>query len=167
MNMNKQVEAFSPILGFDSQNIKNTFKFGIYGGILIGLLQFPYSLFFSSDVPEYFLDYYLKIKSNLFLSLFIGIVVAPFFEELIFRGWIFSYLFRKFNRIIGYIGSTCLFLLAHWSISGLLFIVISSLLLTYIFEKTRLLGASIIAHMVWNVIWYAATIYSFNSRGLM
>ena len=162
--MGKNSDVFKVSLGFNGTHIFKTLKWGVCGGALIALIQFPYELYFSADIPNYFLDYFLKIRSKPFLTLFVGIILAPFIEELVFRAWAFRYLLVKFNRVIGYIGSTSLFLLAHWSIKGILLIGITSVILTYIFEKTRLLGASIIAHSLWNATWYAATIYIFNDR---
>ena len=52
--------------GFNKENIKETIKWGFYGGVLISLIQFPYKLFYATDISEFYLDYLLKLKTNMF-----------------------------------------------------------------------------------------------------
>ena len=86
-----------------------------------------------------------------FLILFITTtLLAPLFEEIIFRGVLLPILSRDFGKIIGIVSSSFIFALAHLSFSELppLFILGIGLACTR-FISGRLIS-SVVMHSLWN-----------------
>jgi len=160
---NEEVWSF----GFERRRIWVTLKWGFLAGSAISIIEFPYKSVVTKEIPEIYEVYFHALSGNVYFSLIIAITIIPFFEELIFRGWLYRFLRNKYSIFIGYIGSTFLFVLAHGSHAGFFLCTISSLILVFVYEKTRSLGASIVAHSLWNGIWYAAIFYSQNISNIL
>ena len=79
------------------------------------------------------------------------VLLAPFFEELIFRGLLFTTLRAKFNGPISMIGSAFLFALAHgYGFMAFLTVFWSGLLWAWIYERTGSVIPGMCAHAVNN-----------------
>ena len=79
--------------------------------------------------------------------------MIPFAEELFYRAYLFRLVKNKFSTFSGYVVSTGFFALGHeFSILS----VINSFIFCYIYDKTGLIGTSIIAHALLNFVWYSA-----------
>ncbi|GEN46183.1 CPBP family intramembrane glutamic endopeptidase [Alkalibacillus haloalkaliphilus] len=96
----------------------------------------------------------------LLLNLVITIVVAPIFEEIIFRGFLFGRMSYKFGVTKGVIISSVLFGLLH----GPNFIgaTLTGIILCLIFIKTGSLIIPVILHMIYNIFAYATEIVQVN-----
>ena len=147
--------------GFDKKNIRKTVTWGSFSGLVISFIQFPLNIVTGKAEipPELFLDIQSGIY-NVLVFLFFMVFLIPLVAELFYRGCLFRILGNRFGMLSAYITSTALFTYAHdLDTSGeILLFIISSLILAYIYEKTKLLGASILAHIIWNFTWYA-TVY--------
>lgn len=154
-------------LGFNRRQSRTTIKWGLVAGIIISVIEFPYKIFVTTGkLPDVYYIYLKIFKDNYVFSVLSITILIPFFEELIFRGWLYRF-FRKYNLLLGYVVSTFLFVLLHNIDSGAFLCAISSLILTFIYEKTKSLGASIIAHIMWNTTWYAGFLYNMSLRGVL
>ncbi len=86
-----------------------------------------------------------------------GIVVAPIFEEYIFRGLVYRGLRRSYGPLLSILGSAALFAIVHPPISVIPVFVLG-LAAGWSFERSRHLIAPIAAHMIYNVF-----VFSFQS----
>lgn len=77
------------------------------------------------------------------------VVVAPLFEEYIFRGLVFRGMRRSYRPAVAIVGSAVVFALCHPPISALPVFVLG-IAAAVSFEKTGLLIAPITAHIVYN-----------------
>lgn len=137
------------------RNIKHRKDLALWGGIggvVLGGLNFPYSFFMSKESLSP--DQLAIFEQSLFfiiLSLAFACTVIPLIEELFFRALIYQNIKNRFGIFCGYAASSILFSIGH----GLsLTSIINSFVLCYIYEKTNLIGACIVAHSLWNLIWY-------------
>lgn len=148
--------------GFNNENIKKTIAWGVFAGLVVSFINFPLKIIIGENkIPtEIFINVGVG-KCYVFFFLSIVVVLIPFVEEMFYRACVYRMLRNRFDMFWGYVGSTTLFTLGHVSsrVGAIIFYIISSLILTYIYEKTNLIGTSIIAHIVLNLTWYAA-VYS-------
>jgi len=148
--------------GFDKKNIGKVILWGSIGSIILVLLNFPYAIVSGiKNIPQ---EHFIETQQGIhfvFLFLIIAVVMIPFAEELFFRAYLFRLVKNEFSTLSGYIVSTGFFALGHeFSISS----VIKSLIFCYIYDKTGLIGTSIIAHAVSNFVWFT-TVYFYVLRG--
>ena len=146
--------------GFMKEKRKNTLLWGCIGGLLLGIVQFPYKIVAGDrSVP---MDLYVDSQYHglfwiLLFLLFVTILI-PILQELFYRFYLYWGIRNRFGRFWAYSASALLFSLGHepFNSGRILLFLLSSLILTYLSEKTEYLGSSVIAHMVWNAIWYTA-----------
>ncbi|WP_374001949.1 CPBP family intramembrane glutamic endopeptidase [Dissulfurirhabdus thermomarina] len=142
---------------FDKYRIKILIKYGLPFGLSVAVLNFPYSYVYNGGTisPKAFIDpqqHYVFILFFLFFAVF----VSPIMEELFIRGCLFRILRTKFSFFVSTLASTCLFVFLHNISSQYQFIrlFIISLMLTFCYEFSKTLTASMIAHSIGNGIWY-------------
>jgi membrane protease YdiL (CAAX protease family) len=98
------------------------------------------------DLPKYF----AHTTTGLIMFAVLGVLVAPFFEELVFRGFLFQGLARSWGVVPGLIVSAALFAIVHgepWSFIELFEV---ALVLGALYYLTRSLWTSIAFHAVFN-----------------
>ncbi len=131
---------------------------GLIGGGILSVINFPYGVIFGNpEIPKtLFPDIAESIKS-ISIYLFFGIFIVPFVEELFYRGCIYRILKNRFSLIWGYIGTAFLFTIGHSfsSIYESIYIVLNSIILTYLYEETDSITTSVIAHSCLNMTWFA------------
>jgi membrane protease YdiL (CAAX protease family) len=105
----------------------------------------------------------------LYVLLFGAVVGAPLSEELFFRGLILRAFEKRAGRVVAVIGSTAAFTLPHFigtSLAGtiVLFASIGAVGLVFALVATSVdrLGATIVAHMVFNAFGAAAALGWFD-----
>lgn len=142
---------------FTKEIIKKTALWGSICGVLLGLANFPYSVLSGkAEVPEKF---FIDPKHGFIFTLvylLIVVLAIPFIEEIFFRGLVYRIVRSKFDIFWGVIASTGLFWISH---NFYVPIIFSSLLYCYVYEKTNLLGACILAHLINNLFWFSAVYY--------
>lgn len=123
-------------------------------GILLALAVMGISTLFPSpvDLP---IEKLLKQPYAAFFFALLGIVVAPFVEELVFRGFIFPVMERWVGTIGGIVTTALLFTGVHvgqlWgSWSAIALIAIVGLTLSFIRAKTDSVFPSFIVHLAYN-----------------
>ena len=106
--------------------------------------------------PEYTENLHKRIDewqtSIVLLYSAITFIVAPIFEEILFRGLFFSALRKYVNLFWAILISTCLFSILHFDFfPSLILSFVSSVLLCFLYEKTRSLMLCITIHAVGNI----------------
>jgi len=144
-------------LGLADFGLKSIFG-GIIGGIVLFLL-----VGFSGDFiarllgvpkPQSF-ALVLQGTDSLWQMLpliLLGGIIVPLKEELIFRGLIYPPLRKSYGRRGGMLFSALFFALLHFDVVRFLPLFIGGFILTWLYEKTKSLWTSIIAHGVWNIL---------------
>jgi len=108
------------------------------------------SLFFSENIYAYRMQLNQSLEDNLWM-LIIPLIVAPIFEELVFRGIILSKLNKRLSFEMSNTISSLLFALAHldWSILPYFF---NGLIYGWVKMKTDNLCSVMILHGLYNTI---------------
>jgi len=91
-----------------------------------------------------------SISTNILLI--VVAVVAPFCEEIYFRGFLYSAFKKSWGVNTALFLSSLLFALAHMEIYSFIPLVVIGWLLAYIFEKTKSLFPTIFLHAIYNLI---------------
>jgi len=93
-------------------------------------------------------------RSGAGIALFtiMAIVVAPFFEELFFRGFLFQGLTSSFGPVPGAVVSSAIFALAHQQLSIFVPLFVLGLALAYVFYKTGAIWTNMALHASFNAI---------------
>ncbi len=102
---------------------------------------------------EIFLEEEKKAPWLIYLSVFIGCVAGPFFEEVFFRGFSFPIFKRKFGTVWAVVGCAAFFALIHKNEFAFFPIFMLGALLTLIYEKRGSLLSSYFVHFFHNSIF--------------
>lgn len=105
----------------------------------------------------------LFIQSNpsvgtLWLAGVLIVIVAPFVEEYLFRGLLYTTARQFAGRFAGLVATSVLFSAVHLNPSGFISLVLLSAALTLAYERTGSLWAPIVMHMVFNGVQYAVVL---------
>ena len=125
---------------------------GLWGEWLMDRLTEQWQL--TSHWTEWFDEDLVWGSSSLtMVSLLEYVILAPLFEELVFRGLLFAILRRKFRFLPAALMSALIFGLAHgYGVVGLISVCWSGVLWAWIYEKTGSLGPGILAHAINNLL---------------
>ena len=156
---NRNVISINEI-GFRTTDITRTVLIGVVVGAMLG-----FSLLSLEHVD------FIHTNTNhdiTILEVFASCCVAPFFEELLFRGLLFNFFVRFFGLfqlaycqpvkehgivVLAAVVSSAMFTFSHLRIPEVLaWIFICSLVFTWLYRNTRSLLGSIVAHAVYNFI---------------
>ena len=94
------------------------------------------------------------IYKNFFSNLFIIIIIAPIFEEIVFRGFFYKALKNFTPFIQSSLISSIVFSLIHKNILSFTILFTLSLFLTWIYERTNSILYPILAHSLFNLITF-------------
>ncbi len=153
----------------------NFFRKNISMGVLTWLLCFPLALFFGSlsqflctlfwgilpqeQLAVKFLRLISTSKSFTLFTLFSILIVAPVIEEWVFRGYLQTYLKKKFKFPYALFLSSTIFTLCHLSLSQglsnislLVSLFVLALFLGFLYEKQGNLISSVTLHITFNSI---------------
>ena len=81
---------------------------------------------------------------------FTAAVMAPFFEEMMFRGFLLASLTRYFSVNVAILLSSFLFAIAHLNLSEVLPLAGLGLILGLVYTRTRNLWVPMLLHSLWN-----------------
>lgn len=85
---------------------------------------------------------------------FTAVVLAPLFEELLFRGVLLPVLARRWGPPLGVVASAAVFALAHLSLSELAPLFVLGVGLGWLRWRSGRLGASVLMHALWNALTF-------------
>lgn len=142
-------------LGVKATAWRNYLIYGVLGGLLLIVIVTLLGFWIKQYQPELPPQYYevvLRSAGGLttLLVIFIGAVLAPFSEELFYRGMVYPVFKDKLGVFWGAAVAGLVFGLVHWDLWRAIPLAIGGAILCYIYEKTDSIWASTIAHGVWN-----------------
>lgn len=88
------------------------------------------------------------VLANLFI---LGVVVAPIWEEIIFRGGIYRFLKGRMPPMAALLLTSALFALVHLNLSSFLPLLLLGMLLTRAYERTGQIRVPILLHALFNL----------------
>jgi uncharacterized protein len=94
----------------------------------------------------------LQAQDKLALSIFFftASIAAPFFEEIMFRGFLLSSLTKYIPVWASILISALIFALAHLSLSEVLPLMVLGIILGFVYTRSRNLLAPMMVHCIWN-----------------
>jgi len=116
------------------------------------LLQNAFHLI--APVSNWGLPDLLKQKPVAFgVEAFVLCILAPFAEEVLFRGMLFQWLARRFGLWTGVLASAFIFSIIHASIFGFANLFVLGIFAALLLRTSRSLWPGIILHSLWNVLF--------------
>ena len=85
-----------------------------------------------------------------FAAVFILVLIGPFYEEIFFRGILFGGLKSVLNISLAVIAASFAFSLCHGDSHGLLVLTGLGAVFCWLYQRSRSLWPSVLAHMLWN-----------------
>lgn len=82
----------------------------------------------------------------------LGGFIVPLKEEMIFRGLIYPPLRQGYGKAKGILSAGLFFGLMHFDLIRFVPLVIGGLVLTFLYERSKSLWTSVVAHGVWNIL---------------
>src|SRR4030042_5028868 len=144
-------------LGFRYYSILKTIWYTFISLLFIFLISFLYIFalksIFGIEAPPSKIDELVanrNISSNILII--VTAVVAPFCEEIYFRGFLYPAFRKNFGVLVALFLSSFLFSLAHLELYSFIPIMVIGWLLAYIYEKTKSIFTVIFLHSVYNLI---------------
>lgn len=138
------------------------FGLSMLSSFVLMLIPFPEAWFSSyNETMGMMLD-----GSELFLAA-ATVIAAPFVEEVVFRGLVYTRLCRGMKRWIAALLSAVIFGLVHGTVLHLVYTVPMGLILCLIYDKYRTLWAPIVFHMGFNLAGTVLGYYSLSTAGSM
>ena len=141
----------------------------VYWGFLAFMAIFLLSVVYTSLVSSFGLDTLLPPRmSDEFsnggvitaLAFAAIVLVAPFAEEIFFRGFLLLVFVGRMGLVKGACAVSLLFAAGHMSLGLLAPAFVSGMILAWVYYKTGSLWASWIAHMAQNLLAFVATVSS-------
>ena len=128
-------------------------------GLLVLLVSITLYISFNINVFEHMKGGASCSKSSVVLFLFIGGVLSPITEEIVFRGVLYGYI-RRWGMLAAIMGSTVLFVLAH-SIQGAfpLTQIVGGLVFAVAYEREHNLIVPIVIHILGNLAIFTLTLF--------
>lgn len=136
--------------------IKGLYYYLLFLPILFLVMAFSFYIFKTINFtpePQEIILLYLRTDSFYLMSIifFLSCIVAPFSEELIFRGMIYTGLKQRFSIPLSMILSSLIFALLHNEIFVMAGLFVFGIFLSYLFEKHKNLWLSISVHFFNNL----------------
>lgn len=154
-------------LGLKSGKGKNWLLIGLVQGVLLFLIMTILvtiiSLFYSFEVEEQVVVDVFNTATNhreQFLCFIIAAVVAPFSEELYFRGFLYPAFGKLMGRLPAVIFTSLFFSCLHFDLIRFIPIAIGGIWLNLLYIRTGSLYTSMLAHSVWNTIMITLLFYA-------
>ena len=95
----------------------------------------------------------IEIAGSIFIPIFLLVVlVGPFAEEVLFRGFIYPGIANSFGPLKAALLTSALFALAHQQLGVMVPIFITGLMLAWLYHQSRSIWPSFIAHGAQNAL---------------
>ena len=126
------------------------------GGMGLAFLSEGFSIMFSRWTPKSLpIERFFRDADSAYLMAFYGVIVAPFVEELFFRGFLYPALARRIGVSTSVILTASAFALMHWQQLAhawvpLLWLFLVGTVLTVVRALTKSLAASVLVHLSYN-----------------
>jgi membrane protease YdiL (CAAX protease family) len=156
-------------LGIRRTSFKDFIKYGLVGGMLLLLiivsLSYPLQWWQPELEPQVFEEMLHSAGSwpQLLLLLVIGSILAPFSEELLYRGVLYPLLRYPLGTGWGMAAAGLVFGVAHWDAYRTIPLAVGGAILCYIYEKTGSIFVTTLAHGVWNGVMAVIVYITYNN----
>jgi uncharacterized protein len=91
-------------------------------------------------------------KIHEIIYFFLMVIITPVVEEIIYRGFLFNMILKKYSFKIALIASSLIFALIHLKFTGIGFLFLYGLFFGYAYYKTKSLITPILAHFTINFL---------------
>lgn len=134
------------------------FAVGILLFVCIGLLGNVLTHIFGTPAPQSFTVAVKGVNYQWEFGLlaFLGGVVAPLKEEMLFRGLIYPPLRQALGRGKGMLLTGLIFATLHFDIVRFLPLLIGGVVLAWLYERSASIWPTVVAHGTWNILMAAA-----------
>jgi len=145
-------------LGFQAVPAADFLSYGFMGGVgILGLVMILSALIYQLQPDIKPQDFEQMLKSagstqGFLVMLLLGAVLAPFYEEMLFRGMLYPAVRRYLGPTGGAVIAGLIFGLVHWDLWRTIPLAVGGMLFCYIYEKTGSILVTIVAHGTWNGI---------------
>ena len=144
-------------LGLQYYSILKTLWYSFLALLTIFLVSFLYvflmNSFFSIEAPSSKIEILVSNRSlSSYILLVVVAVIAPFSEEVFFRGFLYSAFKKNWGVNAALFLSSLLFAAVHLELYSFIPLMIIGWILAYLFEKTKSLIPAIFLHGVYNLI---------------
>lgn len=143
-------------MGFRLVSGRSMFRYGVRGGLLvvvvIMLLSYPVQILQPDLAPQTYAEMLSAARGTgkLIVVMIMGIVMAPLSEELLYRGMLYPVVRKALGPLGGAVMAGLLFGAAHWDLWRTIPLAAGGIILCLIYEKTRSVYVTTVAHGVWN-----------------
>lgn len=121
--------------------------------MLISIYAYLLDYLFQAKVPELpVIQLFGKSRGGFFLAFMVIVVLAPFTEELFFRGFLYTAFRKRFGVAAGALLSTVFFALFHFQLLLLVPMIIIGGALALLYEYRRSLIAPVLLHALNNLV---------------
>ncbi len=128
--------------------------FCLLGGVGVSLAVSEVTRFLGKQPPTPFEDLF-QSRPALIMLIFFGVLVAPLVEELMFRGFLYPVVARRFGMVASVLFTGMLFGLFHalqlWGAWGLVALLVGvGIVFTWVRARTQTVLASLLMHVAYN-----------------
>jgi len=143
-------------LGIRSFNLLKGVFLLIFGIIVTFIIHITYNAIFRSIIPwdtgQTKIMQLIENENISIIMLFIvAVIIAPFCEELFFRGFLYPAFKKKMRVLPAMFLSSILFAVFHFEPAVLILLLGMGFVLAFIYEKTGSLIPSILLHLLYNL----------------
>lgn len=124
------------------------FIFGLFMFVVIGQKEIPGF----SQQESYFPLFGFHTNFDVYIAFIVLVLLAPLIEEVAFRGFILQSTIQQWGYRIGNIFTAVLFAAIHLQFGSFFLLIIPSLILNWIFLKSRSLIPSLAFHILNNLL---------------
>jgi CAAX protease family protein len=125
----------------------------VFLGMMIAFLMLRFLPMESNNTVQQFAENSILYPWIAWVLIFMTVILAPFTEELFFRGIIFRSLRgRGYKYLVSILITGVLFSAVHMTMMGFISLLIVSLVLTHFSEKSRSLFPAMFLHGIYNLI---------------
>lgn len=100
-------------------------------------------------------------RDTILMLVFVGLV-GPLFEELLFRGVIYTSMRQVMGAAVAVPLNGLIFSAVHGDVNGLIPLAVLGAILAYVYERTRSIWATTLTHGLWNAQTFAATVIFYS-----
>lgn len=119
-------------------------------GAVISIVITKVVLYTGFFIDESFVNANIQYEYNIVVTIITSVFLAPFMEEILFRGMMFEKMKSHFGMISAAIISSLFFAIGHASFLQLICGFILGLFLCYVYEYKKSLVMAIIVHIAYN-----------------
>jgi len=114
---------------------------------------------FGFEPQQPVLEVFGKNPFGIIIASFIALIIAPFTEEIFFRGFMLQTISKNISPTWGVILTTMIFAAVHFEFQSIMPLLILSLVLNILFIKTKSLWTGIVFHVMNNTIAFIVVLF--------